>query len=262
MYSSALNSSASPQRSLTRRQSVWQMLKRIVKLSERYTFILSQSFVKKGKSNLLVGSTCDSVNLDFCFPGGENIRVHQKAAHQRHFTSNFRLLQKGKGGWTLSQLSEWKMSCVTSVSADRSRAHEALREWRLQSPLKWNYGALHSSLAFERFEQNAMEEEKPRQLENDTAVQTPDTKTAKYSQKGFLLPFWPLNLFSWVFPKVFFFLEMLVFSVGFWSRTQSWWKAWFLVLVRNRSNFSNQPFPPGWTTERHKKIFLPWAVSS
>lgn len=60
------------------------------------------------------------------------------------------------------------MSFVISVSAGRSLADMALREWRLQSPLKWNYGALHSSVAFERFQQYAMEGRRYRQVENDT----------------------------------------------------------------------------------------------
>lgn len=74
--------------------------------------------------------------------------------------------KKKEGGWTVSQTSEWKMSFVILVSAGRSLADMALQEWRFQSPLKWNYRALHSSVAFERFQQYAAEGR--RQLENDT----------------------------------------------------------------------------------------------
>lgn len=66
------------------------------------------------------------------------------------------------------------MSFVILVSAARSLADMALPEWRFQSPLKWNYGALHSSVAFERFQQYAMKGWRLRQLENDT-----DTRTEK-----------------------------------------------------------------------------------
>lgn len=55
----------------------------------------------------------------------------------------------------------------------------SFQEWRFQSLLRWNYGALYSSVAFERFQQYAIEGRRLRQLENDTDTQTIDTEKLK-----------------------------------------------------------------------------------
>lgn len=57
------------------------------------------------------------------------------------------------------------MSFVTLVSAG-SLADMALQEWRFQSPLKWNYKALHTSVAF-TFSNMLWMRTRLRQLEND-----------------------------------------------------------------------------------------------
>ncbi|CAB1432973.1 unnamed protein product [Pleuronectes platessa] len=66
------------------------------------------------------------------------------------------------------------------VSAGRGLADVALQEWRLQSPLKWNHGALHSSPAFERFQRCAMKRKRLRQLE---MIQTPKLFTLQQKMK-------------------------------------------------------------------------------
>lgn len=94
----------------------------------------------------------------------------------------------------MSQTSEWKMSFVTLASAGRIIADVALQEWRFQSPLKWNYGALHTSVAFECFQQYAMKEKRLRQLENDTDTQTIDTKELEACTLSILATFLALSV--------------------------------------------------------------------
>lgn len=77
------------------------------------------------------------MNPVFCFTQGENLRVgYMKAPHQTCFPLKLgAVLEKEKGGWLVSQTSEWKMSFVILVSVGRRLADMAL--W-FQSPLKWN----------------------------------------------------------------------------------------------------------------------------
>lgn len=91
------------------------------------------------------------------------------------------------------------MSFVILVSAGRSLADMALQEWRFQSPLKWNYRALHSSVAFERFQQYAAEGR--RHLENDTLSDYRHREAQVFSP--------PISLYITLYsPSVF----LLVFS--------------------------------------------------
>lgn len=193
-----------------------------VVLAEGYCQVFEMGFILfsvvcwKVKSNLLLDSTCDGINPDYCFPSDGNVRVHQKASHQRRFISNLGLVGEGKGGWTVSQTSEWKMSSVTLVSAGRSLADVALQEWRFQSPMKWNYGALHGSLAFERFQRYALNGKRLRQLENDTAPQTIDTKKLQRGpfnhRFSVCCPYHktrPVSLFSFYFNAFFSLLPKL-----------------------------------------------------
>lgn len=88
---------------------------------------------------------------------------------RRKFKSTSKSITPGVCSLKLEALSWTRkrgLDCVTNqwlenvlchlVSAGRCLADMALREWRFQSPLKWNYGALHSSVAFECFQQYAM----------------------------------------------------------------------------------------------------------
>lgn len=68
------------------------------------------------------------------------------------------------------------MSIVTLECAGRGLADIGFQEWRLQSPLKWNYGALHSSVTFERLQQYT-KGSRCRQLENDS-----DTQDYRYKE--------------------------------------------------------------------------------
>lgn len=113
--------------------------------------------------------------------------VRQKASHQLPTWG----LQRGKKG---------ELDCVTNhwvenvhchfVSAGRGLADIALGERRFQSPLKWNYGALHSSLAFQRSQQYTRKGRRRRQLEARTDTQTSDAHTLTVSAlyRRFVLP--------------------------------------------------------------------------
>lgn len=106
------------------------------------------------------------------------------------------------GGWTVLQTSEWIMLFVILVSAGRSLSDMTLQEWRFQSPLKWNYGALHSSVAFEHFQLYAMKARRLRQLENYTDS-TIDNEKLKNAHSCYLF-FESNTLFSVCFSSLCF----------------------------------------------------------